>query len=160
VLRYFLIATALVAAVLLVVVNLPHATRVAGESTYSSGRGTPGPAQRDPRTATTAPTTGEAPWALDVLPECFHELERASGTPAFARAKLPPAGRALPAGTVLRVADCTLAIGDRRAVVTRGADRLIVPPVARFYRDGPRRIVLDRADGRREDVRVFALRGP
>jgi hypothetical protein len=60
----------------------------------------------------------------------------------------------------LRVADCTLSIGSGRAVVSRGADRLIVPPLARFYRDGPRRIVLDRADGGREDVRVFALRGP
>jgi len=160
VLRYYAIATALVAAVLLIVLALPRGSRVAGDSTYSSGRGTPGPAQRDARTATTAPTIGEAPWALDVLPECFHELSRASGAPAFARARLPPAGHELPAGTVLRVADCTLTIGPGRAVVTRGVDRLIVPPLARFYRDGSRRIVLDRADGGREDVRVFALRGP
>jgi hypothetical protein len=160
VLRYYLIATVLVAAVLLIVLALPRGPHGAGVSTYSSGRGTPGPAQWDARTATTAPTIGEAPWALDVLPECFHELARASGSPAFARAKLPRAGHELPAGTVLRVADCTLSIGSGRAVVSRGADRLIVPPLARFYRDGPRRIVLDRADGGREDVRVFALRGP
>ncbi len=159
-LRYYLIATALVAAVLLIVVALPHGLRGSGDPTYSSGRGTPGPAQRDPRLATTAPTTGDAPWALDVLPECFHELARASGTPAFARARRPRGARELPAGTVLRVADCTLAIGSGSGVVTRGADRLVIPPRARFYRDGPRRVVLDRSSGGREDVRVFALRGP
>jgi hypothetical protein len=160
VLRYYLIATAVVAAILMVVLALPHGLRNSGEASYSSGRGTPGPAQRDPRLATTAPTTGNAPWALDVLPECFHELARSSGTPAFARARRPRGARALPAGTVLRVADCTLAIGDGRALVTRGADRLVIPPLAHFYRDGPGRVVVDRSSAGREDVRVFALRGP
>ncbi len=158
-LRYYLIATALVLAGLFVASALPHGPRTAGASHYSSGTGTPGPAQHDDRPATTAPTTGEAPWALDVLPECFHELARSSGTPAFARTRRPSGARPLAPGTVLRVADCTLTIGSASGVVSRGADRLVIPPVARFYRDGGRRLVLDRSGSGREDVRIFQLRG-
>jgi hypothetical protein len=158
VLRYYLIATLLVLAGLLVVLNLPHGPRFGGASRYSSGTGTPGPAQRDDRLATVAPTTGEAPWALDVLPECFHELARSSGTPDFARRRLPAGARLIPPGSVVRVADCTLQVGTGSAVVSRGADRLVVPPLARFYRAGPHRVVLERAARGREDVRVFELR--
>ncbi len=158
-LRYYLISAALVLAALIAILNLPHGPGGGGDVRYSSGGGTPGPPQKDDRPGTPGPTRGEAPWALDVLPECFFELSHASGSPAFIAAKRPPAERVLPAGSVVRVADCTLTIGAGTAVVTRGADRLVVPPLARFYGDGPKRVVLDRVSRGREEVRVFELRG-
>jgi hypothetical protein len=56
------------------------------------------------------------------------------------------------------VADCTLEVGSNSAVVVRGDNRLIVPPLAKFFVAG-HRLILDRIEGKREDVRTYSLSG-
>ncbi len=157
-LRFYAAATVIVLAGLLAIASLPHATRGAGDPQYSSGRGTPGPPQPDDSGRTAAPTTGEAPWALAVLPECFFELSRVAGAPAYVNARRPVGSRPMRPGEVLRVNDCTLTVGADSAVVTRGADRLVIPPAAHFAREGRDRLVFDRESRGREELRVFRLR--
>lgn len=123
---------------------------------YSSSTATPGPAQNAEDLGTPPPLRGNAPWALSALPECFHPDSSRSGTPAFARARFPAAAVLVPSGRRLRVADCTLEVGSGTAVVVRGDNRLVVPPVARFYTAG-RTLILDRTAGGREEVRTYSL---
>ena len=152
-LRYLAMATAIVLGCLLIVVNLPRQPASRGMG-YSSGHGSPGPFQRDDFVRSPEPVSGEAPWALSALPECFRQLSSATGSSAFARTALPPGAERLKPGTRLRAADCTLQIGRDSALIVRGENRLIVPPLARFYRAG-NRLILDRVAGTREDVRVY-----
>jgi len=138
-----------VLAALVVITNLPR---------YSSSQATPGPAQREEALQTPPPLRGSAPWALSALPECFHQDAQRSGTPAFARAKFPAGAVPVPSGVRLVIADCTLDVERRSAVVVRGDNRLLVPPVARFYIAG-KTLILDRVDGAHEDVRTYTLYG-
>ena len=127
---------------------------------YATASGTPGPPQHD-RTASRSPdsVSGDAPWALSALPECFRQLSSASGSYAFARSKLPSGARPLGNGESLTVADCRVTVRGDEIEVVRGTERLRVPPEARLLLAGPARIVLDRRDGKREDVRVYERAG-
>lgn len=126
---------------------------------YETATGTPGPPQRD-RNASSLPETtrGDAPWALSALPECFRQLSSATGSGAFARSKIPAGARPLADGAVLVVADCTLTVRGDRIEVVRGSERLRVPPQSRLLLAGER-LILDRRDGEREDVRLYARAG-
>jgi hypothetical protein len=155
--RYLALATVLVVAVLVILTNLPHApSSTSADPRFSSSTATPGPAQNDDRMGTPPPLGGLAPWALSALPECFHAVSHRGGTPAFARRGFPPRAKPVAAGSRLRVADCTLDVEARSAVVVRGENRFIVPPLSRFYVAG-HHVILDRSDGARVDVRVYAL---
>jgi hypothetical protein len=156
--RYLALATVLVVAVLVILTNLPHAPRPAsGDPRFSSSTASPGPAQNDDHLLETPPPLGgEAPWALSALPECFHVVSHRSGTPAFARSGFPRGAKPVGAGKRLRVADCTLDVGADSALVVRGENRFVVPPLSRFYVSG-RHVILDRSDDGRVDVRVYAL---
>ena len=123
---------------------------------YSSSQATPGPAQGEEVLQTPPPLRGSAPWALSALPECFHQDTLRSGTPAFARKKFPAGAVLVPSGVRLVVADCRLEVLARSAVVVRGDNHLIVPPVTRFYVAG-KNLILDRVDGAHEDVRTYTL---
>lgn len=156
-LRYLALASAIVVAVVLIVLAIPHASHDEAASRYvSDPRATAGPAQNDRSHATALPFTGDAPWALSALPECFHQRSSRSGTTVFARVLLAGA-HAIAPGTVLHVADCTVAISRDFAIVTRGENRLRIPPPARFYARGEATIV-ERRDGVRDDVRVYVPR--
>jgi len=159
--RYLAIATAIVAAALAVIVMLsPRSNSAVGSPRYASSRGTPGPAQHDDFRREPDAVSGDAPWALSALPGCFKQRASAAGAPAFARAKvrIPRGARAVDPGGTLRVADCTLTVRAGSALVVRGDNRLIVPAVARFYVVGDR-LILDRRDGPREDLRAYTLVG-
>ncbi len=155
-LRYFALSAALVLAAILVLLALP---RFAGPPPrgpqYHGGRATPsaGTADRGGRHAAEA-TTGEAPWALSAVPECFHETASFAGPPAFARAHLPRGARRLRARSYT-VADCRLHIFVDSAELKRGDDDLRIPAPARFYIAGGR-LVLDQEAGQREEVRFYA----
>ena len=125
---------------------------------FSSSTATPGPAQNAEELQTPPPLHGNAPWALSALPECFHQDAQRSGTPAFAREHFPADAVPVAPGMRLRIADCTLDIDARSAVVVRADNRLVVPPVAHFYTAG-KSLILDRVDHGREDVRTYSLRG-
>lgn|GEM_PF-488168 len=158
-LRYYALATLIVGAALAAMLALPR--RPAGPDAvprYHTGSGTPGPPARDLAHAGPPTVSGNAPWALSALPACFRQRSSARGPAAFARAHIPPGARPVAAGSTLRVADCTLEVRADSAVVTRGANRLVIPPVARLYVAGAR-LILDRSEGPHDDVRVYVLTG-
>jgi len=157
--RYLALATVLVVAVLVIVTKLPQAPSPgSGDPRFSSSTASPGPPQNNDRVFDTPPPLGgEAPWALSALPECFHVVSHRSGSPAFARFGFPHGAKPVAPGRRLRVADCTLDVGADSALVVRGENRFVVPPLARFYVAG-RHVILDRSDGGRVDVHVYALR--
>lgn len=144
-------------AALVVTTNLPRHPGT-GAARYSSSSATPGPAQGEENLQTPPALRGNAPWALSALPECFHQDVQRSGTPEFARANFPAGAVRVPSGVRLVVADCTLDVEPGSAVVVRGDNRLVVPPLVRFYVAG-KSLILDRTDGPHEDVRTYSLHG-
>jgi hypothetical protein len=146
VIRYYLIAAAIVVAIGSLVFAhrlVPPDLRIAARPT-----GTP-TVGRDVAEApgTPPPFTGQGPWVLSALPECFDEQSRVRGPASDLRAKLPPAGDRLPPGTVLHVGPCRLAIGANDIRVQRGADRLRIPPQAALYRVNGRLTLTVRSGG-------------
>ncbi|MDQ2866112.1 MAG: hypothetical protein M3R51_07770 [Candidatus Eremiobacteraeota bacterium] len=77
---------------------------------------------------------GDAPWALSALPDCLRQRAEASGPPAFVRAYEPKAMIPVPPGSTLHYGNCTIFVTDGEAYVTRGPDRLRIPPHVQFYR--------------------------
>ncbi len=152
-----MLASAIVVAVALLVLALPHARHDDVASRYASdARATAGPAQNDRLGSSAMPVTGAAPWALSALPECFHQRASRSGTIVFARALLARAKPIVPPFR-MRVADCTLVVEANSATVTRGENRLVIPPPVRFYSAGSE-LLVERRDGARDDVRVYVPR--
>ncbi len=158
--RYFAIATAIVVVAIATIVALPQreAPREPSTQRYTTGHGTPGPPGGDTLGRAPLPVTGAAPWALSALPECFRQQSRASGPAWFARRKVPAGAKRVAGGVSLHVGDCRLDIGDDSVAVTRGENRLSIPPEARIYVAG-RALVLERVERGREDVRVYTLVG-
>ena len=156
--RYLAIATAIVVAFLAIATALGPKTAGNGARTkYVTATGTPGSAQRDLEVhPTPIAMTGDAPWALSALPECFKQLASRSGPPAFAEKRIARDAYRVPKQTRLEVADCVLEVGGDSAVVSRGEDRLTVPPVARFYVAG-KHLILERLQAQHADVRIYAL---
>ncbi len=148
--RYYLIATAIVV-VFGGIVFAHHLTapdlRISAQPT-----GTPTVETRvsaSPAT-TSRPFTGEGPWVLSALPDCFVERSRVRGPLAGVRAKLPPAADRIAPGTTLQVGTCTLVVRARDIWVDRGSDRLRVPPEAALYRVDGRLTLAVRSGGELE----------
>jgi hypothetical protein len=118
-------------------------------------RGTPSPPRHE-AASTFRPggVTGNAPWALSAVPECFRQESEVRGAAAFVSGSLPPGARPLLAGTVVAVADCRLLVGASTLTLERGGERLVVPPDTRAYAAGGRLAVLRRAGGT-ADLRVY-----
>jgi hypothetical protein len=127
---------------------------------YATASGTPGPPQRAGNDAAKpGDMYGDAPWALSALPECFRQISSARGSPSFVRTKIPAGLRRVASGGAVVAADCTLAVRGDEVRVTRGADRLRVPPRARLYEASGGRLVLERLAGRGDEVRVYLRAG-
>jgi hypothetical protein len=120
--------------------------------------GTPTPTAQQPATAGSAPprtafiATGS--WAMSALPGCFVETERVRGGIAELHGKFPPAATRVSPGSVVRFADCTIAVRADDLVIERGADRLRVPPQARLYRSAGR-LTLVVIDGTHAEIRRY-----
>jgi hypothetical protein len=158
-LRYLALSAAIVFGALLLILALPKPdTAPNGAPKYVAGHATPGPgeADRDPRTP--EPMTGDAPWALSAVPECFRQNESDVGPPAFAHPHIPPGARPVPrTGTErLVTADCTLDVTGATAELRRGDTVLRIPAPSAFLVAG-RVLVLDQREGSRERVRLYAL---
>jgi hypothetical protein len=124
VLRYYVLATVLVLGVLLIGGLLVHRRSVAIRIASVDVSVPPKAIDETQLSGSPPPLSGEAPWALSVLPECFRQLSEISGPRAFVLAHLP---QGVPvSGAVVHAHDCTLRIGSGAAVVTRGADRLVL----------------------------------
>jgi len=101
-----------------------------------------------------APVRGDAPWALSALPECLVQQSEATGSLAYVRSKLPSGATAVKAGTILHYGPCTILVRDGEAVVSRGQDRLRIPPHVTLYRAG-NRLALLRQIGVAGELRVY-----
>jgi hypothetical protein len=105
-----------------------------------------------------APMRGDAPWALSALPDCLIQQSESTGTLAYVRSKLPEGATAVPGGTILHYGPCTISVRDGEAVVSRGSDRLRIPPRVTLYRaDGT--LALLRETGARGELRVYTPSG-
>ena len=154
-LRYYAAASAIVVAAILILVALPRPhPDVPNGPQYHGGPGTPSPGGNDPDPRASESVGGVAPWALSVVPECFHQVESYRGNSTFASAHVPRGARRIEAGSRILAADCILEIGVDSARLSRGDLHFVVPPRALFYRSGDA-LVLRQTDGKREEVRIY-----
>lgn len=97
---------------------------------------------------------GDAPWAMSALPECFTQVSKTSGPRAYVLAHLPAGATMMRPGESVSLSDCTLQVSGDTILVTRGADRLRIPPIARLYRAGTS-LALLRGGGGGLELRVY-----
>lgn len=97
---------------------------------------------------------GDAPWALSALPDCLIQQSEATGTLAYVRSKLPRGATAVAPGTVLHYGSCTIFVRDGEALVSRGDDRLRIPPHVTLYRVG-NVLALLRDTAARGELRIY-----
>jgi hypothetical protein len=97
---------------------------------------------------------GDAPWALAALPECFDQLTTDTGPRAFLLSHLPAGSVEVVPPARLQYADCTIFVRGDEAIVTRGSDRLRIPPPARFYRSS-RTLSLLRTNDVGGELRIY-----
>ncbi|HEY5340845.1 MAG TPA: hypothetical protein VIK27_07455 [Candidatus Aquilonibacter sp.] len=100
--------------------------------------------------------SGDAPWALSALPDCFAPQTETRGSVPYVRAHVPAGARALAAGARVAAGPCTIFVGRGELIVQRGADRLRVPPHAVLYRDGTSLILL-RTTGFSAVLRTYTI---
>lgn len=104
------------------------------------------------------PLSGDAPWALSALPECLRQLSKSHGSAPYVRAHLPRDAVAIVPPATLVYGDCTIAIDDDEAYVSRGSDRLRIPPRVRFYR-APGVLAFIRESGGMAELRLYQPAG-
>lgn len=97
----------------------------------------------------------DAGWALSVLPECFTQTSKSTGPLKYVLADLPSGASMLRPGTTVNSADCVVSVTGDTVVVTRGTDRLRVPPIARLYQ-APGSLALLRGADDGFELRVYA----
>lgn len=145
-LRYFAIATVIV---LTIVVYVTARTRLGLPGHVNFWKvATPPPKADD--------VTGNAPWALSALPDCFEQTSETTGSAAYVAARLPAGAQLVAAGTHLNYGPCTIFVRRDELLVTRGSDRLRVPPQTRLYRiDGT--LALLRTSGTTTTLRIYDI---
>jgi hypothetical protein len=125
--------------------------------------GTPTPTAERPAPAQTAgPATGfvaSGSWVMSSLPACWREGEYVRGRWRDLRGALPPAAERVASGSTIVAGECTLRVRDDEVWITRGADRLRIPPHARLYRTGSELTLVYQNDARVEIRRYEPLRG-
>jgi hypothetical protein len=77
-----------------------------------------------------------------------------TGPPSYAIAHLPPGSVPVAPPATLRYRDCTISVAGDEAFVTRGTDRLRIPPKIRFYRTA-QTLSLLRIKGSGSELRVY-----
>jgi hypothetical protein len=151
--RYYVIATLIVVALGSIAFafrrtgpELNVSAHAHGTPTVETRFSAPPPAPR--------PFTGEGPWVLSALPECFDEHFRVRGPAAALRVKVPPSADRIAPGTTLHAGECTISIRAHDLLVDRGADRLRVPPEAALYRARGQLVLVARS-GKTLEIRRY-----
>ena len=93
---------------------------------------------------------GDAPWALSALPNCLHQTQETTGEIGFVRSHLPAGATLVEPPATLTYGPCTISVVGSEAYVTRGTDRLRIPPHVQFYRTSEQLALLRTIDGRGE----------
>lgn len=96
----------------------------------------------------------DAGWALSALPDCFIQTSKSTGPLKYVLANLPSGASMLRPGASVSSADCRITVTSDSVVVTRGVDRLRVPPIARLY-EGPGSVALLRGADDGFELRVY-----
>ncbi|HET7812760.1 MAG TPA: hypothetical protein VFL13_00145 [Candidatus Baltobacteraceae bacterium] len=102
---------------------------------------------------------GDAPWAMSALPECFTQESKTSGPSAYVLAHLPAGAAMMRPGETASFGDCSLQVSGDAILVTRGSDRLRIPPIARLYRAGTT-LALLRGGGGGLELRIYDTAAP
>ncbi|HEX8806454.1 MAG TPA: hypothetical protein VF741_05875 [Candidatus Aquilonibacter sp.] len=145
-LRYFAIATVVV---LTIVVYVTARTHLGLPGHVNFWKATAPPPK-------TADVTGNAPWALSALPDCFEQTSETTGSAAYVAARLPSGAQLVAAGTHLKYGSCTILVRHDELLVTRGSDRLRVPPYTRLYTAGTT-LALLRTSGMTTTLRIYNI---
>ncbi len=91
---------------------------------------------------------------MSSLPGCFRERERIRGSLAQLRPQFPPTSERVRPPSVVLAGECTITVAGHELLIARGADRLLVPPEARLYREAGR-LTLVYIDGTRAEIRRY-----
>jgi hypothetical protein len=152
--RFYAIATLIVVILGSIVFALRRPAPDLRISAPAAG-GTPSVEGRVPEVPVTPrPFTGQGPWVLSALPQCFDEQSRVRGPLRELRAKLPPATDRIAPGTTVHAGDCTVLVRAHDLLVGRGADSLRVPPDAALYRVAGR-LTLVAHSGTKVEIRRY-----
>ena len=100
--------------------------------------------------------TGDAPWALSALPDCFVQSSERTGSVAYVRAAIPARAQPVADGSRLSYGSCTILVRKSELLVDRGSDRLVVPPRAELYTSG-HSLVLVRTTGNSAVLRTYDI---
>jgi hypothetical protein len=151
--RFYLAATIIVA-VFIYVVTLrkaeppdlrisarAHGTPSAARSQGSEGKGG-------------GAVIGDAPWALSALPDCARQHAETRGIPAIIATNVP--ANATPVEGDFTAGPCTIRVRTDGIYVTRGEDRMRIPPPVKLFRVGQRYYLL-RQVGTTAELRVYTL---
>ena len=116
----------------------------------------PKAAQPEPSgTRVAAGVTGDAPWALSALPECFDQQSKSTGPQlSYILAHLPARAQMVRPPATLHYADCTLRVQGAQVIVDRGTDHMLIPPQARLY-TAPGKVALLRGSDGGYELRVY-----
>jgi len=154
-LRYLLLSTVIVFAVAIVVAGWVNRDliRIKIASAYARVAPKPGPSNA-PEPERASALAGDAPWALSALPECLSQTSESRGPVRYVLARLPKGAVPIVPPASLVYGDCTIRIVGDEAYVSRGHDRLRIPPRVRFYRTADS-IVLIRDDQESAELRVY-----
>jgi hypothetical protein len=154
--RYYLIA----ALIVVVVGSALFAHRLASNGWKLDARTTAPPPSAHPGPNTGYETTpepnfsGQGGWVLSALPGCFEQLSSIEGPSLALTFHIPSARERIPPRTSLRSGNCTLLVHDHDIWISRGDDRVRVPPEARLYdtKDG---LTLVYEHAGRTQVRIY-----
>jgi hypothetical protein len=101
--------------------------------------------------------SGDAPWALSALPECFDQTSKStSPTLPFIIAHLPAGATMVRPPARLQYGDCTLRVRGDEVFVDRGGDHMHIPPQARIY-TAPGKVALLRGTEGGYELRVYRV---
>jgi hypothetical protein len=145
-LRYFAIATVIVLAIAVIVTMRAHLD-LPGHVNFWKATAAPAPPDV---------TTGNAPWALSALPDCFVQRSEATGSRAYVEAQIPAGAQPVPDGRRLAYGRCTILVRKSELLVERGSDLLRVPPRATLYTAG-NMLVLIRVSGKTAVLRTYEI---
>lgn len=145
-LRYFAIATVIVLTIAVYVTARTH-LRLPGHVNFWKATASPPPADS---------VTGNAPWALSALPDCFTQISDTTGSASFVAARLPAGAQPVPAGAHLKYGTCTILVRSDELIVKRGSDLMRVPPHARLYTTG-KTLALLRTSAAYSDLRLYDI---
>lgn len=109
-----------------------------------------------PSKRTASAFVADVGWALSALPDCFAQTSKSTGPLKYVLSNLPSGAAMLRPGATVDSANCHVTVESDTVLVTRGADRMRVPPIARLY-EAPGWLALLRGADNGFELRVYRI---